>query len=93
MLAGLLNLWLDSLLPLHLGDGNYLKRGFTLTDTCPYFKPLVDACQEHGICRTVAFDLSRRGLLSTFSIGKRRYVHMDSLRTLPERLAAMGVNE
>lgn len=75
------------------GCGGFTERSFTLTDSSPYFKPLVDACQEHGICRTVAFDLSRRGLLSTFSIGKRRYVHLDSLRTLPERLAAMGVNE
>ncbi len=64
-----------------------------MNDSSPYFKPLVDACQEHGICRTVAFNLAATGILSTFTIGKRRYVHMDSLRTLPERLAAMGVNE
>lgn len=64
-----------------------------MTTDSPSFKPLVQACREHGICRTVAFNLSASGLLSTFTIGKRRYVQMDSLRTLPERLAAMGVNE
>jgi hypothetical protein len=66
------------------------RKEFTLTDSSPHFKPLVDACLEHGICRTVAFTLVSRGLLSTFTIGKRRYVYLDSLRTLPERLAAMG---
>lgn len=54
----------------------------------PAYRPLVEACEEHGISRTVAFELSRKGLLDTFTIGKRRYVRMDSLHTLPERLAA-----
>lgn len=53
----------------------------------PTFKPLVAACAEFGISRTVAFDLARRGLLDTFCIGARRYVRMHSLETLPERLA------
>lgn len=53
----------------------------------PTFKPLVTACQEHGICRSVAFELSRTGMLETFTIGTRRYVYLDSLRSLPERLA------
>lgn len=54
----------------------------------PAFRPLVEACDEHGISRTVAFDLARKGLLDSFTIGKRRYVYLESLRTLPERLAA-----
>lgn len=56
----------------------------------PTYKPLVTACQEHGICRSVAFELARKGLLETFAIGKRRYVYLDSLRTLPERLINQG---
>jgi hypothetical protein len=54
----------------------------------PAYRPLVEACGEHGISRTVAFDLARKGLLDTFTIGARRYVRLESLRTLPERLAA-----
>jgi len=58
--------------------------------SAPAFAPLVPACAAHGISRTVAFELSAAGLLDTFLIGKRRYVYMDSLRTLPERLKAEG---
>lgn len=54
----------------------------------PNYRPLVSACAEYGIGRTTAFSLARRGLLKTATIGKRRYVYLDSLRTLPERLAA-----
>lgn len=53
----------------------------------PAYRPLVEACNDHGISRTVAFDLARKGLLDTFTIGKRRYVRLESLRTLPERIA------
>ncbi|MFT4255942.1 MAG: hypothetical protein QM599_03125 [Pseudoxanthomonas sp.] len=53
----------------------------------PTYRPLVTACAEHGISRTVAFELARAGKLETFTIGKRRYVALESLRTLPERLA------
>lgn len=58
------------------------------TSTTPAYRPLVEACGEHGISRTVAFDLARKGLLDTFTIGARRYVRLESLRTLPDRLAA-----
>lgn len=54
--------------------------------TSPTYRPLVSAAAEFGICRSVAFALSQSGLLDTFMIGKRRYVYMDSLRTLPDRL-------
>jgi hypothetical protein len=54
------------------------------------FGPLVETCKAHGISRTVAFELAASGALKTFRIGTRRYVHMDSLRTLPERLANQG---
>lgn len=58
-----------------------------LAQIAPTYRPLVTACKEHGISRSVAFELVRAGKLQTFTIGQRRYVYLDSLRTLPERLA------
>jgi hypothetical protein len=55
-------------------------------ETAPAYRPLVEACADHGISRTVAFELSDRKLLDTFKIGTRRYVYLESLRTLPQRL-------
>jgi hypothetical protein len=52
------------------------------------FGPLVETCKAYGISRTVAFELARKGMLKTFTIGVRRYVHLESLHTLPDRLAA-----
>ena len=52
----------------------------------PAFGPLVDECDKHGISRTVAFELAAKGDLETFKIGSKRYVVLDSLRTLPERM-------
>lgn len=52
------------------------------------FGPMVETCKAHGISRTVAFELARTGLLETFTIGTRRYVRLESLRTLPERMTA-----
>jgi hypothetical protein len=63
------------------------------TDDDPTYLPLVTACANRGVSRTVAFELARKGLLETFTIGKRRYVYLDSLRTLPERLTAAGGGE
>jgi hypothetical protein len=51
------------------------------------FGPLVETCRQHGISRTVTFELAARGDLETLRIGKRRYVTIASLRTLPERLS------
>ncbi|HEX7128727.1 MAG TPA: hypothetical protein VF217_01510 [Rhodanobacteraceae bacterium] len=56
--------------------------------TEPAYGPLVETCVAHGISRSVAFELARDGLLQTFKIGARRYVYLESLRTLPDRLAA-----
>lgn len=61
-----------------------------MSDKSPSFAPLVDACKAHGISRTVSFELSKKGLIETFSIGKRRYVYLESLRTLPQRLTERG---
>lgn len=52
----------------------------------PTYGPLVPAAKAFGLSRSGAFDLARRGLIRTFTIGTRRYVYLDSLRSLPERL-------
>ena len=56
----------------------------------PSYAPLVFACRAHGIGRTSAFELAKRGLLATHKIGSRTFVDLESLRTLPERLAEVG---
>jgi len=50
------------------------------------FAPFVETCREYGISRAVAYELKSKGLLDTFTIGARRYVKLDSLRSLPQRL-------
>lgn len=45
-----------------------------------------EACINRGISRPVAFNLVAAGALDTFKIGRRRYVYIDSLLTLPERI-------
>ncbi len=57
------------------------------TEATPTYRPLVTACREYGIGRSTAFKLAASGKLATFRIGVKRYVYLDSLRTLPERLA------
>lgn len=52
----------------------------------PAYGSLVEVCAAHSISRTVAFELSDKGLLDTFKIGTRRYVYLESVRTLPQRL-------
>jgi len=52
------------------------------------FAPLVETCRAHGISRTIAFELAASGKLDTFCIGRRRFVRIASLHSLPDRLAA-----
>jgi len=52
----------------------------------PSYRPLVEACNEHGISRTTAFELAASGVLETFKIGAKRYVFTQSLESLPDRL-------
>ncbi len=56
----------------------------------PAFRPFIEACREHGIPKSTAYVLLRDGLLETFTIGRSRYIYLDSLHTLPERLAKAG---
>ncbi len=50
--------------------------------------PLVPACAANGISKTHAFKLAKTGELETVLIGCRRYVIMDSLRSLPTRVTS-----
>ena len=56
----------------------------------PSFGPLVEVCNAFGISRTVAFELAADGLLDTFKLNARRYVYIDSVRTLPQRISEEG---
>jgi len=56
------------------------------TESQPTFAPLVDTCKAHGISRTTAWKLCNEGLIEHFNIGSRKYVVLDSLKTLPQRL-------
>jgi hypothetical protein len=47
---------------------------------------LVKEAARRDIGRSTAFELARTDLLETFKIGARRYVYLDSLDTLPQRL-------
>ena len=57
------------------------------TRSDPAFGPLVEECAKHGISRSVAYELVANGHLETFKIGAKRYVLVDSLRSLPGKLA------
>lgn len=52
------------------------------------FGSMVEECRARGIARSTAFELARDGLIDTFHIGRRRYVKLDSLDSLPERMTA-----
>lgn len=53
----------------------------------PTYRSLVETCAAHGISRTKAFEFASQGLLDTFLLGRRKYVYLQSMRTLPERMA------
>ncbi|MGO4549926.1 hypothetical protein AB4059_02325 [Lysobacter sp. 2RAF19] len=59
------------------------------TNRTPEYAPFIPKAREYGIARSKAIELANAGLLDTFLIGRRRFVFLDSLRTLPERLAKM----
>lgn len=54
----------------------------------PTFGPMVEVCRQFGISRSVAFQLAQAGKLETFKIGARKYVYIESVKSLPARLAA-----
>ena len=54
----------------------------------PSYGPLIPTCAAYGIKRTRAYEYAANGLLETFLISGRRFVRIESLETLPERIAA-----
>lgn len=52
------------------------------------FGPFLSECGRRGIGRTKAYQLVKEGLLDSFTIGTKRYIYLDSLLSLPSRLAA-----
>lgn len=54
------------------------------------FWPLVPACASQGISKTRAYQLAASGAIETVLLGCRRYVLVDSLLSLPRRLAAQA---
>ena len=57
------------------------------SNVTPSYGPLVDVCKAFGISRSVAYELSSGGMLETFRINARRYVYIDSVLSLPQRVA------
>lgn len=62
------------------------------------FAPLIEACRARGISRSAAHLLARDGRIETFLLSAtgrrgRRYVYLDSLDTLGERLGVKGTQD
>lgn len=57
------------------------------------FGPLVDECRKRGIGRTVSFMLAREGKIKTFRIGRRTFVVLESLDSLPQRFAEQAATK
>ena len=52
------------------------------------YRPFIQECTKRGIGKTTAYELANSGDLDTFLIGRKRFVYLDSLAKLPERLKA-----
>lgn len=55
------------------------------------FRPFIPECAKVGIGRSKAYELADEGLLETVLIGRRRFVYLDSLYSLPERVGRQTV--
>jgi hypothetical protein len=53
----------------------------------PTYGLLTEVCSAFGISRTQAFAYVRRNDLETFLMNGRRYVYIESVKSLPERVA------
>lgn len=54
------------------------------------FRPFIPECNKVGIGRSKAYELANAGILETVAIGRRRFVYLDSLYSLPQRLAQVA---
>lgn len=61
----------------------------TNTSEAREFRPFIPEVTKYGIGRTTAYELADKGLIETFLIGRRRYVYLDSLTALPDRIKAL----
>lgn len=52
----------------------------------PTYGLLTETCRAFGIARTQAFAYARTGALETFYMNGRRYVYVESLKSLPQRV-------
>jgi hypothetical protein len=52
----------------------------------PVIAPFEATCAANGIRKTTAWKLAKLGMLETISIGRRRFVVLSSLNSLPKRL-------
>ena len=52
------------------------------------FRPFIPECAKVGLGRSKSYELAKAGLLETVTIGTRRFVYLDSLYSLPQRLNA-----
>jgi hypothetical protein len=52
------------------------------------FARFIPVMREHGFGRSKAYELANDGLIETFKIGKAKFVYIDSVRSLPQRIAA-----
>lgn len=51
------------------------------------FRPFIPECSRRGIGKTLAYELANDGLIETFTIGRKRFVVLESLDRLPENMA------
>lgn len=51
------------------------------------FGPLVSECKKRGIGETRAYQYAAAGLIETFTIGRKRFVYLDSILALPSKIA------
>ncbi len=52
----------------------------------PKFYPFIKACKAHGIGKTAAYKILEENLVETFMVGPRRYVVLESLYALPQKI-------
>lgn len=50
------------------------------------YGPFLAECAKRGLAKTKSYQLANDGLLETFHIGSKRFVYLDSLLALPNKL-------
>src|SRR3546814_11014702 len=54
------------------------------------FRSFISECAKIGIGQNKPYELSDAGLLENFTIGSKRYVHLDNLLTMQLRIASQA---